>query len=121
MVYQKEKSQVITMDNLCGGEGTITITHILERGGADFLGKGRTFARFLIPPGSSIGEHSHTGENEIYYVLSGHGKYCDNGQWIQIAPGDVMILKSNDSHAVVNETSENLELIGLILFNDSKN
>ena len=34
-------------------------------------GKGRLFARQLLKPGSSIGRHPHTGDCEVYYIISG--------------------------------------------------
>ncbi|WP_367926211.1 cupin domain-containing protein [uncultured Ruthenibacterium sp.] len=116
MIYRKNQCEVRELSQIWGGEGTIEVTHLLEKNGADFMGKGRTFARFRLPPGSSIGTHVHKGESEIYYVLSGKGLYFDNGTWTPVQAGDVLVTKPDQEHAVVNNTVYDLDLIGLILY-----
>ena len=66
-------------------------------------------------PGDSIGDHLHTGNNEIYYVLSGSADYNDNGTTVKIEAGDVTVCNDGESHGLVNTGSEPLHLIALIL------
>ena len=61
--------------------------HYMEEQGAG--GVGRLFCKSALPPGSSIGVHKHTGEHEIYFILSGKGCANDNGTWVEVGPGDV--------------------------------
>ena len=51
-------------------------------------------------PSDSVGIHSHDGEEEIYYILSGHGRSWDNGVWVHVGPGDATICRSGEEHSM---------------------
>ena len=59
-----------------GGDGTVYCYHVLEK--EEFAEHGRMYARFVLPPGTSIGWHVHEGETEPYYILSGEGTFTDS-------------------------------------------
>jgi len=52
----------------------------------------------------------------VYYILKGEGVYDDNGTEVIVQPGDTTLCLSGESHALINRSSEDLELIALILF-----
>ena len=82
----------------------------------EMFGKGRLFNHMILQPGNSIGEHTHTGDNEIFYFLSGVGEYNDNGDIVEVHPGDTAVCKDGEHHALVNTGKEPLEFIALILY-----
>lgn len=41
---------------------------------------GTVCARMVLQPGCEVGEHTHHGNYEVYYFLSGHGTYRSNGE-----------------------------------------
>ena len=70
------------------GTGEITVRSLLN-GPDEMSRKGRVFGHTTVYPGSEIGYHVHTGDSETYYILSGTGRYNDNGTMVSVAPGDV--------------------------------
>lgn len=108
------ENRVELVQGLRGGKGTVELHHFFEHG--DFRGTGRTFARFVLAPGSSIGYHQHVGDFEAYYILKGTGTYNDNGEVYEVAPGDFLLCRDGGSHSLENTGEEDMEYIGLILY-----
>ena len=98
-----------------GGVGEAEM-HKLLLGEAELYGKGRMFNHMILAPGNSIGEHTHSGDNEVFYFLKGTGEYNDNGTVVTVGPGDVTICNDGELHGLVNNGSEPIELIALILY-----
>jgi len=112
MVVRKNQQMLTQRDNMRGGDGTIEIHHILGEG--DLPQNSRLFARVIIRPGCSIGEHEHKGEAELFYVLSGMGMAVDGDQKREVGAGDTLVT-SNGSHAIKNVGSEDLQLLAVII------
>lgn len=94
------------------GDGSILIHHILQN--ENLPANCRMIARITIEPGCSIGEHEHTGEAEIFYILSGRAEMTDNGKLIELEAGD-SCATMNGSHSIRCAGEEPLELIGVII------
>lgn len=107
--------QTVEFKCIRGGNGE-TEMHKLLNGEAEMSGKGRMFNLMTLAPGRSIGEHRHSGDSETFYFLSGHGVYTDNGDPVEVSPGDVALCRDGESHALVNNTKEPLTFIALILY-----
>ncbi|MGI6285682.1 Oxalate-binding protein [Moorella humiferrea] len=99
-----------------GGQGEVTILHILEEGKNEFNGKGRLYARFTLKPGTSIGLHQHSGDFEAYYILKGQGLVNDNGTETVVKAGDMILTRNGESHSITNNGDEDLEYMALILY-----
>jgi len=67
-------------------------------------------------PGEEIKYHTHEGESETYYILSGKGIYNDNGKECELYPGSVTFTPSGNGHGLRNTGDEPLNFIALILF-----
>ena len=114
-MYRTKAEQQVTYQCIRGGNGEAEMRKILL-GEAELYGKGKMFNHLILAPGNSIGEHTHNGDNEIFYFLSGTGKYNDNGTIVEVHPGDTAICSSGEMHGLVNDGTEPLELIALILY-----
>lgn len=114
MIRKQEELRKEIKSEMRGGKGAVELIHILEK--EEMGGKGRLYAKNILPPGTSIGFHPHQEEFEVYYILKGEGIYNDNGAAIKVKPGDMLYNKSGESHSIENTGSEDLELIALILF-----
>ena len=114
MIKRNGSLPVDVVTNRFGGNGEVKFTKIIEKD--DFQGKGRLFAITTIEPGCSLGLHTHTGEMEAYYILRGQGTVNDNGAETLVGPGDVVLTKDGESHAIANTGDTTLELVALILF-----
>ena len=116
MIIRNDAHPMDEKTEMRGGNGTIQIKHIV---GEDVLcDKGRLFAQITVKPGCSIGCHEHLHEREIFYVLSGIGKVTDCDQEYELYPGDVLVTGHEQTHSVVNDGQENLEMAALILYGD---
>ena len=113
-MVRKNSERVVVSMCVRGGHGECEMHKILNSP-EELYGKGTLFNHVIIRPGDSIGDHLHTGNNEIYYVLSGTGDYNDNGTQVKISAGDVTVCNDGESHGVVNNSTEPLEMIALIL------
>ena len=114
MIRRKDE-QTVERKCIRNGVGETEMRRLLN-GAEEMLGKGRMFNHMMLIPGNSIGEHTHTGDNEVFYFLSGTGEYNDNGTWVTVGPGDVALCRDGESHSVRNTGAEPLEFIALILY-----
>ncbi|MBC3887669.1 cupin domain-containing protein [Acetobacterium paludosum] len=113
MIVNKNAREIEVKKNMRDGKGEIEITHVLKN---ENLGKNaRLYAEIIIKPGDSIGNHQHIDEKEIFYFLSGSGIVTDNEEQIKVVPGDVMVTPDKSFHSVINNGTENLVFMALIL------
>ena len=110
-----KNEQTVEFKCIRGGIGEAEMKKILL-GEAELYGKGRMFNHMVLDPGNTIGEHQHSGDNEIFYFLSGTGEYNDNGTVVTVHPGDTAICNDGEVHSLKNTGSEPLEFIALILY-----
>ena len=96
------------------GKGLIHIKDLTDKEG--LYGHGRMFSHVTVDPGCSIGYHSHEGEFEVYYILSGTAKIVDEGEEYLLHAGDMMQCKSGHAHSIENAGETPLEHIALILY-----
>ena len=94
---------------LCDREDLVSIEQL---GGC-----GRLLGVLTIPAGGSIPDHTHQGEFEVYYMLSGHGRYHENGTVRSLGPGDVAYCPAGESHGIYNDSdSEEIVFVAFIGF-----
>lgn len=115
MIRKSSERMIDTKQAPFGGPGEVIVRNILNSP-EEFYGKGRTFCHSTLPSGSGLGYHQHTGETEIYYILSGSGKYNDNGAMVPVAAGDITLTRDGEGHGLTNTGEEPLDLIALILY-----
>ena len=101
MLYKRSELKSETREKPRGGDGTATFLHLAEGNGATQKYT-KMLAEITLPPGASIGPHSHTEDMEYYIILEGSGKVNDNGTDKAIAKGDVMITGNGDTHSITN-------------------
>jgi mannose-6-phosphate isomerase-like protein (cupin superfamily) len=99
-------------EHMRDGDGCAVLHHILVE---DALpGNCRLFSRITLMPGSSIGEHEHMDETEIFYILSGRAQMTDNGKPIELEAGD-SCLTTKGSHSIRCLGEEPLEILAVII------
>ncbi len=92
-----------------GGEGRIRFHRIADdgatRGACHFIDVAE------IPPGGSIGRHTHAEhEEEFYLVLSGWGDMWRDGESFPVRAGDVIRNRPGGSHGLKNPGPEPLRI-----------
>ena len=114
-MIRKSDAQTVEFKCIRNGIGDTEMRKLLN-GADEMYGKGRMFNLMKVEPGNSIGNHTHSGDNEIFYFLSGTGEYNDNGTAVTVCPGDVTVCSDGEAHGLINNGTEPLVFIALILF-----
>ena len=113
----KNYSEMIseTKENMRGGAGTATLTHVFKPG--EFKGNARLCAKITLEPGCSIGFHEHIDEEEIYYIISGKAVVAcsQDDAGTTLNAGDASLTLGGESHSIRNPGPDKLELLALIL------
>jgi mannose-6-phosphate isomerase-like protein (cupin superfamily) len=71
---------------------------------------GLVFRKRALKPGSGIGYHEQK-EDEIYYVLSGHGKMTIDDKPFDVGPGDAILTRPGSSHGLKQTGAEDLVIM----------
>lgn len=95
-----------------GGEGRTTAYPFF----ADATGLDLVFRKRALHPGATIGAHVND-KDEIYYVLSGRGELTLNGRAREVGPGDAILTRNGDSHALRQLGDE--DLVIFIVFDEA--
>ena len=85
-----------------GGEGIFLNKMTVIDNGKIMMGR--------LLPGSSIGYHTHEGNSETIYIISGSGKELSDGDMIPAIPGEIHYCGDGHSHSLIND-SEDSELV----------
>lgn len=68
------------------------------------------FRKRVLKPGSAIGYHEQK-EDEIYYVLSGHGAMTLDGKTVDVGPGTAILTRPGSSHGLKQVGNEDLVIL----------
>jgi mannose-6-phosphate isomerase-like protein (cupin superfamily) len=68
------------------------------------------FRKRAFKPGSAIGYHLQH-EDEIYYVLSGHGLMTIDGKEFEVGAGDAVLTRPGSSHGLKQVGKEDLVIL----------
>lgn len=99
-------------DKVRGGSGTVTAHKLIDL----FPGSAiKSVGVVRLEPGATIGEHSHSGDEDFYYCLSGTGIVVDNGQEHPFAPGTLQITRSGESQAIRNTGETELVFLAALV------
>ena len=102
--FSAVETQVIP--NFLGGEGEI---HAQMH--ADGLNR---ILHGILPPGSSIGYHTHETSSEIVYILSGAGKVKVEGGEEPLKAGDCHYCPKGQAHSLINNSDGDLEFFAVV-------
>lgn len=67
-----------------------------------------------LEPGCSIGVHTHSGDNEMYYIYEGTGTYTDGDETYPVQAGDVLFCNDGETHGIANEGNAPLRFVALM-------
>ncbi len=82
-----------------GGEGFAVARRLFTRD--DFKSSLFFFNESMLQPGSSYGDHSHSGE-EVYYIVEGQGVMQVDGEEKEVGPGDAVLTQPGSHHSLHN-------------------
>jgi|SRR5262245_32779257 len=92
-----------------GGEGEILFHRVADSGHLN--GKLNFIDVALLPPGVSIGRHTHASdEEEFYLVLEGRGQMYRDGKTFEVGQGDLIRTPPGGCHGLINTGSGPLRI-----------
>lgn len=115
MLRKRDEKKAELMPGPFDGGGVIYVRNILN-GPEETYQKARLFAHTTVYPDSAIGYHVHRGESETYYILSGRGRFNDNGTVKQVGPGDVLFTGAGEGHGLETVGDEPIELVAVVFY-----
>jgi oxalate decarboxylase/phosphoglucose isomerase-like protein (cupin superfamily) len=91
-----------------GGLGRIGFHRVLES--AAFDGPWNFVDYAVIPPGASIGRHTHGDDEELYLILEGRGTMHVEGRDFPVRAGHVVLNPRGGTHGLVNDSDAPLRV-----------
>jgi len=88
-----------------GGGQTVGYSFFDKTPGMKFV-----FRKRALKPGSGIGYHEQK-EDEVYYVLSGHGVMTLDDKPTEIGPGTAILTRPGSSHGLKQTGTEDLVIM----------
>jgi predicted metal-dependent HD superfamily phosphohydrolase/quercetin dioxygenase-like cupin family protein len=92
-------------------EGKGQVKNALLYGDTDFSTNLRFVIYTELPPGTSIGYHTHGNDEEVYVILEGLGTMTIHGEVHEVRAGDVILNKPYGSHGLENTSSTVLKIL----------
>lgn len=112
MIKRKEAMSMDHKENFKGGTGFLSFVHLFTK---EELPKTRLCSVLTVEPGASVGQHSHTGEGELYVVLDGPVTLQEDGVDHILHTGDAEYCSDGHSHGVYNHTDKPAVLMAIVM------
>ena len=109
--FQRCNLFTLPQESTCahGGVGEILFRRIATS--ANIAGACNFMDFTTMPPGTTIGKHTHTATEEEYYlILRGHGTMQQSGEEFGVGPGDLIRNPPSGTHALQNTGQEDLQM-----------
>lgn len=71
----------------------------------------QSLAEASVPPGGATLPHRHHASEELYFILSGHGRMRLGEEEFAIGPGDTILIPPGTPHCLRNSGDESLRLL----------
>ncbi len=115
MLLRKEARTSFPRSNLAGGNGELLGDYAILPGKGPENSAFSMLGEVTLMPGSSIGLHKHTENEEIYIILSGEGSYIDNdGSEVIVKAGDTTLTRKGEQHSIANKGKDPLTFLAII-------
>jgi mannose-6-phosphate isomerase-like protein (cupin superfamily) len=70
-----------------------------------------SLAEEVLPPGRAVTPHHHNQIEEIYYILSGHGRMTVGDEKREVGAGDAVYVPRGHRHSLENTGAEPIRLL----------
>lgn len=114
MLRKAKDKKITVLHEMFNGKGDFTQYHIITQD--EMNGVGRLFADCSLDVGGVVGSHTHHGDSEVCYFISGKGRVTDDTEVIEVGPGDVNYCPDGHLHKIENIGEEPLRYLAIILY-----
>lgn len=106
MLIKFDQMNDTVLERFKGGDGTLISKMFTDANGKIMRGR--------LLPHSHIGLHTHEGNSEVIFILSGVGKVLYDGIYEDLQPGDCHYCPMGHAHSLINETDEELVFYAIV-------
>ncbi|MEE0229293.1 MAG: cupin domain-containing protein [Peptococcaceae bacterium] len=114
MIIRENEQERVNQENYAGGNGVIEFKAIVPD--ECLKGEAKIFKVLTFEKGAGIGNHAHVDNYEIYYILQGKGIAVDNGEEIEVGPGDVVYTADGATHSIRDAGNGDLVMLAAVIF-----
>ncbi|HSE02658.1 MAG TPA: cupin domain-containing protein [Methylomirabilota bacterium] len=69
---------------------------------------------YCVAPGQSQTPHRHEGEDKIYYVVEGAGRFSVGGAEERLVAGEAVVAEAGVEHGLVNDSTDLLLVLVVV-------
>lgn len=113
MIRRVDDQRIQMRENVCEGKGFVQMQHLLES--SDMGGKASFCAKMVVEPGSSLGNHQHVENAEIYYVLKGEVVSGTPEHEKVMKEGDISFTGNGECHFLENRSNTSAEVLAIVI------
>ena len=106
MIIDYKKIEEETLLNFKGGNGELITRNFIDENNKIMCSR--------LKPGAASGYHTHEGNSEIVYILSGKGHFVYDGNEEAFQTGDVHYCPMGHSHAMFNDGDKDLVYFAIV-------
>lgn len=106
MLISFDQMNDTVLEHFKGGEGTLISKMFTDTNGKIMRGR--------LLPHSTVGLHTHEGNSEIIFILSGVGKVLYDGDCLPLKPGDCHYCPMDHEHSLINDSEEELVFYAVV-------
>lgn len=106
MIKGRKEVKAEELEKSHGGSGKYTVRTLYKK--EDFKSNILYVREIILPPHSSVGDHRHEGDEELYYISEGSGKIILDGKEKKVTEGDTILTKSGSTHGLINDSEKPL-------------
>ncbi|MDT8284215.1 MAG: cupin domain-containing protein [Thermovirgaceae bacterium] len=114
MLCKCNEMRAIRRENLQGGPGGAMFFPTIAPGEKPEGSHLKMVARVELDPGAAVGEHKHSGDEEVYFIISGRGLFTEDGVQVKVGPGDTAVTLNGHEHSILNTGDEPLVFLAVI-------
>jgi uncharacterized cupin superfamily protein len=96
------------------GVGEAELLHKFTK--EEMFGGARLCATLTLQPGQAVGEHAHSDDFELFYMLS--GALVSFGEGVKdepFLPGDMMLTGGGEKHALRNDSDAPATILAIVI------
>jgi mannose-6-phosphate isomerase-like protein (cupin superfamily) len=116
MTMPLDRELLRPVQNMHRGTGTVQYRRALQP--SVFRTTWSYVDHYLLPPGTTVGQHRRPAVSGFYYVLSGAGTVTIGNQSVPIRQGDAIPVYLNEAHGFQNSGTAPLELMSIGIARD---